>query len=221
MFERFTERARQVVVKAQDEARKLDHNYIGTEHLLLGLLVEGDGLAFRTLSDFGLTIQDARRSVREIVGRGDPDTYHERIPFTPRSKSVIERSLVEAMSLGQNYVGTEHLLLAMAREDAGVAARIFLDYELPPDQVREAVINAMRAQREPRAAQDEDPRSQPRHYVTPLTLEAAEHALARREVNPVSERLPAIPMIDWERLDVTDMKLLISLMRKASPDAPA
>src|SRR4051795_13362650 len=123
MFERFTERARQVVVLAQHEARTLRHNYIGTEHLLLGLLREEEGLAARVLGELGVTLEGSREQVANIVGEGDEGTTGQ-IPFTPRAKRVLELSLSEATALGHGYVGTEHLLLGMAREGSGVAARI-------------------------------------------------------------------------------------------------
>ena len=115
MFERFTERARQVVVLAQDEARALKHNYIGTEHLLLGLLREEQGLAARVLESLGVTVEEVRIQVARIVGQGD-ELAMGQIPFTPRSKKILELSLREALSLGHDYIGTEHLLLGLARE---------------------------------------------------------------------------------------------------------
>src|SRR5439155_3531973 len=117
MFERFTERARQVVVLAQDEARTLKHNYIGTEHILLGLLRE-DGLAGRVLDSLDITVEEVRGQVVRIVGAGDePDTGQ--IPFTPRVKKVLELALQEALELGHDQVGTEHILLGLVREDGG------------------------------------------------------------------------------------------------------
>src|SRR6266498_998156 len=126
MFERFTERARQVVVFAQDEARTLKHDYIGTEHLLLGLLREEEGLAARLLDSFEMTIEEARAQVARIVGRGETVTTGQ-IPFTPRAKKALEGALNEAVALGHNYIGTEHILLGIARVREGVAARILLD----------------------------------------------------------------------------------------------
>jgi ATP-dependent Clp protease ATP-binding subunit ClpC len=122
MFERFTERARQVVVLAQDEARTLKHNYIGTEHILLGLLREEEGLAARVLRSLDITVEEVRAQVARIIGQGDepPDAN---VPFTPRAKKVLELALREALSLGDNYIGTEHILLALVRENEGVAAR--------------------------------------------------------------------------------------------------
>ena len=139
MFERFTERARQVVVLAQDEARALKHNYIGTEHLLLGLLREEQGLAARVLESLGVTVEEVRIQVARIVGQGD-ELAMGQIPFTPRSKKILELSLREALSLGHDYIGTEHLLLGLARENEGVAARILLGYGVDADTIRNETV---------------------------------------------------------------------------------
>src|ERR687885_605145 len=119
MFERFTERARQVVVLAQEEARTLKHNYIGTEHILLGLLREEEGLAARVLESLDITVEEVRAQVARIVGQGDEVTTGQ-IPFTPRAKKVLELALREALSLGHNYIGTEHILLGLVRENENV-----------------------------------------------------------------------------------------------------
>src|SRR5881628_3881851 len=128
LFERFTERARQVVVLAQDEARALRHNYIGTEHFLLGLLREEEGLAARVLGFLGITLEEARTQVVRIVGQGE-EAVTDQIPFTLRANKVLELALREALSLGHNYIGTEHILLGLVRENEGVAARILLDFD--------------------------------------------------------------------------------------------
>src|SRR5437016_5732451 len=125
MFERFTERARQVVVLAQDEARLLKHNYIGTEHLLLGLLRSEDSPAHAVLGSLGIAIEDVRVQVARIVGPGK-DEVSGQIPFTPRAKKVLELSLRESVGLGHNFIGTEHILLGIVRENEGLAARILL-----------------------------------------------------------------------------------------------
>jgi ATP-dependent Clp protease ATP-binding subunit ClpA len=123
MFERFTDRARRVVVLAQEEARLLRHNYIGTEHLLLGILAEGDGTAYRALHELGLTLELGRQQVEAIIGTGKK-ALSGHIPFTPRAKKVLELSLREALKLGHNYIGTEHILLGILREGEGVAAQV-------------------------------------------------------------------------------------------------
>src|SRR6201987_2173611 len=142
MFERFTERARQVVVLAQEEARTLKHNYIGTEHILLGLLREEEGLAARVLESLDITVEEVRAQVARIVGQGDEVTTGQ-IPFTPRAKNVLELALREALSLGHNYIGTEHILLGLVRENEGVAARILLDCDADSEKIRNEVIRML------------------------------------------------------------------------------
>ncbi len=142
MFERFTERARQVVVLAQDEARTLKHNYIGTEHILLGLLREEEGLAARVLDTLDITVEEVRAQVARIVGQGDEVTTGQ-IPFTPRAKKVLELALREALSLGHNYIGTEHILLGLVRENEGVAARILLDFDADAERIRNEIIRML------------------------------------------------------------------------------
>ena len=148
MFERFTERARQVVVLAQDEARALKHNYIGTEHILLGLLREEEGLAARVLESLDITVEEVRAQVARIVGQGDEVTTGQ-IPFTPRAKKVLELALREALSLGHNYIGTEHILLGLVRENEGVAARILLDFDADAEKIRNEIIRMLSGPRRP------------------------------------------------------------------------
>src|ERR671935_1356274 len=142
MFERFTERARQVVVLAQEEARTLKHNYIGTEHILLGLLREEEGLAARVLESLDITVERVRAQVVRIVGSGEEVTSGQ-IPFTPRAKKVLELALREALSLGHNYIGTEHILLGLVRENEGVAARILLDFDADAEKIRNEIIRML------------------------------------------------------------------------------
>src|SRR5258705_8208601 len=142
MFERFTERARQVVVLAQQEARTLKHNYIGTEHILLGLLREEEGLAARVLESLDITVERVRAQVVRIVGSGEEVTSGQ-IPFTPRAKKVLELALREALSLGHNYIGTEHILLGLVRENEGVAARILLDFDADAEKIRNEIIRML------------------------------------------------------------------------------
>src|SRR4028118_194929 len=142
MFERFTERACQVVVLAQEEARTLKHNYIGTEHILLGLLREEEGLAARVLESLDITVERVRAQVVRIVGSGEEVTSGQ-IPFTPRAKKVLELALREALSLGHNYIGTEHILLGLVRENEGVAARILLDFDADSEKIRNEVIRML------------------------------------------------------------------------------
>src|ERR1700738_2445097 len=142
MFERFTERARQVVVLAQEAARTLKHNYIGTEHILLGLLREEEGLAARVLESLDITVERVRAQVVRIVGSGEEVTSGQ-IPFTPRAKKVLELALREALSLGHNYIGTEHILLGLVRENEGVAARILLDFDADAEKIRNEIIRML------------------------------------------------------------------------------
>jgi ATP-dependent Clp protease ATP-binding subunit ClpA len=138
MFERFTQPSRRVVVLAQEEARLLDHNYIGTEHILLGLIHEGEGVAARAIASLGLTLAMARFQVTDMIGRGQ-QTPSGHIPFTPRAKTVLELSLREALALKDDYIGTEHILLGLIREADGVGAQI-LNRIAPLLVVREAVL---------------------------------------------------------------------------------
>jgi hypothetical protein len=142
VFERFTERARQVIVLAQEEARGLKHGYIGTEHLLLGLLREEQGVAAQALDGLGVKIEEVRARVAQIVGERDEVTSGQ-IPFTPRSKKVLELGLREALRLGHNYIDTEHILFGLVREGEGVAVQIMADAGAPVDRVRLAVEGAL------------------------------------------------------------------------------
>src|SRR6266516_4587887 len=142
MFERFTDRARRVVVLAQEEARMLNHNYIGTEHLLLGLIHEGEGVAAKALESMGISLEAVRQQVEEIIGQGQAaPTGH--IPFTPRAKKVLELSLREALQLGHNYIGTEHILLGLIREGEGVAAQVLQKLGADLNRVRQQVIQLL------------------------------------------------------------------------------
>jgi len=142
MFERFTDRARRVVVLAQEEARMLNHNYIGTEHILLGLIHEGEGVAAKALESMNISLDAVREQVQEIIGQGQAaPTGH--IPFTPRAKKVLELSLREALQLGHNYIGTEHILLGLIREGEGVAAQVLQKLGADLNRVRQTVIQLL------------------------------------------------------------------------------
>ncbi|MCZ7588581.1 MAG: UvrB/UvrC motif-containing protein [Gaiella sp.] len=142
MFERFTERARQVVVFAQDESRRLGHDHIGTEHLLLGLLREEEGLAARVLGAMDVTLEEVRAEVERIVGRGEAPATGQ-IPFTPGGKKTLELALREAIALGHNYIGTEHILLGLVRADEGVGAEILREHDADPERIRQAIIRML------------------------------------------------------------------------------
>ena len=142
MFERFTDRARRVVVLAQEEARLLNHNYIGTEHILLGLIHEGEGVAAKALESLGISLDAVRGQVEEIIGQGG-SAPSGHIPFTPRAKKVLELSLREALQLGHNYIGTEHILLGLIREGEGVAAQVLVKLGADLSRVRQQVIQLL------------------------------------------------------------------------------
>ena len=139
VFERFTERARQAVVLAQDESRRLGHGHIGTEHILLGLLREEEGIAARVLEAMDVTLDDVRDEVLRVVPRGEAATTGQ-IPFTPRGKKALELALREAVAMGHDHIGTEHVLLGLARVDDGVAARILRERDVEPERLRTEVV---------------------------------------------------------------------------------
>ncbi|MGO1312207.1 MAG: Clp protease N-terminal domain-containing protein, partial [Brevibacterium aurantiacum] len=142
MFERFTDRARRVVVLAQEEAKLLKHNYIGTEHILLGLIHEGEGLAAKALEGMDISLEQVRDQVQEIIGQGQ-QAPSGHIPFTPRAKKVLELSLREALQLGHSYIGTEHILLGLIREGEGVAAQVLVKLGADLGRVRQEVIKLL------------------------------------------------------------------------------
>jgi ATP-dependent Clp protease ATP-binding subunit ClpA len=153
MFERFTDSARRVVVLAQEEAGMFSHNYIGTEHLLLGLIHEGEGVAARALEALGIRLEAVRTQVVEITGRGE-HSLSGHIPFTPRAKKVLELALRESRQLGHNYIGTEHILLGLIREGEGVAARVLVSLGADLNRARQQVIELLHGhqRREPVSA---------------------------------------------------------------------
>src|SRR6476660_5672995 len=153
MFERFTDRARRVVVLAQEEARMLNHNYIGTEHILLGLIHEGEGVAAKALESMNISLDAVREQVQEIIGQGQAaPTGH--IPFTPRAKKVLELSLREALQLGHNYIGTEHILLGLIREGEGVAAQVLVKLGADLSRVRQTVIQLLSGYQGPQGGKE-------------------------------------------------------------------
>jgi ATP-dependent Clp protease ATP-binding subunit ClpA len=145
MFERFTDRARRVMVLAQEEARTLNHEYVGTEHILLGLIREDGGVAAQALESLGVTEEAARQQVEEIVGRGQAGSEREHLPITPRGKKILQLSLREAIALGHSYIGTEHILLGLVREDEGVATRVLNGLGADPNRIRQRVIQLVSA----------------------------------------------------------------------------
>lgn len=159
MFERFTDRARRVVVLAQEESQRLSHNYIGSEHLLLGLLAEREGVAARALESLNVTLTAAREQVEEIIGPGQ-QTPRGHIPFTPRAKKILELALREALTMGSEVINTEHLLLGLIDEGDGVGAQILQRLGATAQAVREAVARLISA--DPEAAEVTGPGSEPR-----------------------------------------------------------
>jgi ATP-dependent Clp protease ATP-binding subunit ClpC len=142
MFEYFSDKAIKVVMLSQEEARRLGHNFVGTEQLLLGILGEGTSVAAKLLSDRGVTLEDARREVESIIGRGSGFIPAE-IPFTPRAKRVFESSLQEARQLGNNYIGSEHILLGLLQDEEGVAAKVLENFSIDRGKLRTDIIKAL------------------------------------------------------------------------------
>src|SRR5579859_517288 len=146
-FSRFTERARRVIHFAQEEAQRLQHNYIGTEHLLLGLVREGEGVATQVLTSFDMDLEKVRQAVEQVIGRGDHPVSGE-VGLTPRAKKVIELAVDEARSLNHHFIGTEHLLLGLLREGQGIAARALESFGLDLQTARERTLQILNAQRD-------------------------------------------------------------------------
>jgi ATP-dependent Clp protease ATP-binding subunit ClpA len=197
MFERFTERSRRVVVLAQEEARMLNHNYIGTEHILLGLIHEGAGVAAKTLESLGISLDAVRQQVLEIIGQGQ-QAPSGHIPFTPRAKKVLELSLREALQLGQEYIGTEHILLGLIREGDGVAAQVLAKLGLDLNRVRQQVIQLATG----RAGEDVIGEGSPLPDIAPV------------RPDPLDRRLAAIERWVGLRPDLDDLDQEIASVRR-------
>ena len=192
MFERFTERARRVVVLAQEESRLLSHNYIGTEHLLLGLLAERQGIAAEALESLNVTLEAAREQVEEIIGPGQQQP-HGHIPFTPRAKKILELSLREALTMHSEVIDTQHLLLGLVDEGDGVGAQILRRFGATAQTVRETVTGLVNAEPQAEAPEKPEPGA-PRAVSVTLTLRIDPDALVEVKVLLVSidRRLTAI-----------------------------
>jgi ATP-dependent Clp protease ATP-binding subunit ClpA len=205
VFERFTDRARRVVVLAQEEARMLDHNYLGTEHILLGLIHEGEGVAARALESLGISLEAVRQQVQEIIGRGQqaPSAH---IPFTPRAKKVLELASQEALRLGHNYVGTEHILLGLIREGEGVAAQVLVKLGADLNRVRQQVIQLLHGHPGEESA-DDRPRRGKRARARLM-----DDALAR--IDALDRRLAAIERWAAMRPDLDDVDQEIAQVRR-------
>jgi ATP-dependent Clp protease ATP-binding subunit ClpA len=201
MFERFTDRARRVIVLAQQDARMLSHDYVGTEHILLGLIDEGEGVAAKALESLGISLDAVRQQVEEIIGQGD-EAPPRRIPFTPRAKKVLELSLREALQLGHNYIGTEHILLGLIREGDGVAAQVLVRLGADLNRVRQQVIQLLHGYqgKEPVSA-----RSAERELKTLDTR--------KTRLGAVEERLTAIEQRVGTGPDTRDLDEQIEIVR--------
>jgi ATP-dependent Clp protease ATP-binding subunit ClpC len=207
MFERFTDRARRVVVLAQQEARSLDHNYIGTEHILLGLLHEGEGVAAKALESLGISLDAVRQQVEEIIGRGH-QAPSGHIPFTPRAKKVLELSLREALQLGHDYIGTEHILLGLLREGDGVAVQILVRLGADLNRVRQQVIQLLHGR------QEKGPVSA-RSTAAELRLLPA----VKARLEAVEQRLAAVEQRVGTRPDTGDLDEQIAQVRREKESA--
>jgi ATP-dependent Clp protease ATP-binding subunit ClpC len=187
MFERFTDRARRVVVLAQEEARRLSHNYIGTEHILLGLLSEGEGVAAKALEELGIGLDAIRQQVVEIIGRG-AQIPGGHIPFTPRAKKVLELSLRESLQLGHEYIGTEHILLGLIREGEGVAAQVLTRLGVTKDRLQAQVMELLRGL----PASERMPGGEPVSRSTARVGSRAQLDEIMQRLDTISERLSTI-----------------------------
>ena len=205
MFERFTDRARRVVVLAQEEARMLDHNYIGTEHILLGLIGEGEGVAAKALESLGISLEAVRQQVEEIIGRGQ-QAPPGHIAFTPRAKKVLELALREAQQLGHNYIGTEHILLGLIREGEGVAAQVLVKLGADLERVRQQVIQLLHGH------QGKQPVDDGRRRGKRARARLMDDALARIEA--LDRRLAAMERWVGMRPDLDDVDQEIAQVRR-------
>jgi len=214
MFERFTDRARRVVVLAQEEARMLNHDYIGTEHILLGLIHEGEGVAAKALQALGISLEAVRQQVEEIIGQGQ-QAPSGHIPFTPRAKKVLELSLREALQLGHNYIGTEHILLGLIREGEGVAAQVLVKLGADMNRVRQQVIELLHGQQ-----REEEPEAEP---AAPESGRAGRGDRMLAEVlgrlGAIESRLSAIEQRVGTGPDTGDLDQEIARVRRAKETA--
>jgi len=201
MYDRFTEQARQVVVLGQEEARMLNHNYIGTEHILLGLIRERDGIADKALESLGISLDAVRQQVSEIIGQGQQEPSGH-IPFTPRAKKVLELSLRESQLLGHHYIGTEHILLGLIGEGDGVAAQVLVKLGADLNRVRQQVIQLLHGYR---AEEPVSARSAERELMTLDTR--------KTRLGAVEQRLTAIEQRVGTGPDTSDLDEQIEIVR--------
>jgi ATP-dependent Clp protease ATP-binding subunit ClpA len=209
MFERFTDRARRVIVLAQEEARMLNHNYIGTEHILLGLAREGEGVAAEALESLGISLDAVRQQVEEIIGQGQ-QAPSGHIPFTPRAKKVLELSLRESLQLGRNYIGTEHILLGLIREGDGVAAQVLVRLGADLNRVRQQVIQLIHS-RPPREGAP-GPEVQARLDVVEIRLAVLEHRVGTGpDTSDLDEQIAQVRREKESAIDAQDYKQAAAL----------
>jgi len=217
MFERFTDRARRVVVFAQEEARMLNHDYIGTEHILLGLIHEGEGVAAKVLESLNISLEAVRQQVEEIIGRpSQPPAGH--IPFTPRAKKVLELSLREALQLGHNYIGTEHILLGLIREREGVADQVLERLGASLERTRLTVLAVLEGKPLPTEAELTDRLVRAvaeTHGLTPDTIEQVRTILALPADEEFRRLSDVVSLADTFGLDVVE---LARFVREKSSD---
>ncbi|HCX65065.1 MAG TPA: ATP-dependent Clp protease ATP-binding subunit ClpC, partial [Eubacteriaceae bacterium] len=179
IFGKFTERAQKVLMLSQEEAKKLNHNYIGSEHLLLGLIEEGEGIAAVALENLGITYDEAKKQIIEMVGIGE-QPVEDIIGYTPRTKKILELSLMEARALKQSYIGTEHMLLGLAREGEGIGAKVLTDASLTFEKIREEIIKLMNnssTQSKPAQQKQSNPTKELDKFGRDLTEMASESQL--------------------------------------------
>jgi ATP-dependent Clp protease ATP-binding subunit ClpA len=211
MFERFTDRARRVVVLAQEEARMLNHNYIGTEHILLGLIHEGEGVAAKALESLGISLDAVRQQVEEIIGQGQ-QAPSGHIPFTPRAKKVLELSLREALQLGHNYIGTEHILLGLIREGDGVAAQVLMKLGADLSRVRQQVIQLLHGRGG--AAEEAEAGTGPGPAGRIVSRERRLLAELRKRVDAIDARLSAAERRVGTGPDTGDLDAEVATVRR-------
>ena len=213
MFERFTDRARRVVSLAQEEARMLNHNYIGTEHILLGLIHEGEGVAAKALESLGIRLGAVRQQVEEIIGAGR-EAPGGHIPFTPRAKKVLELSHSESAGLGHNYIGTEHILLGLIREGDGVAAQVLVRLGADLNRVRQQVIQLLHGRRVQDVAGGVPPAPEDALPVDPLNrrLAAIERWVGLRpDLHDLDEEIARVGQEKQAAIDRQDFEFSVAL----------
>src|ERR1700733_15214443 len=211
-FERFTDRARRVIVLAQEEARMLHHNYIGTEHILLGLTREGEGVGAKALESLGISLDAVRQQVEEIIGHGQ-EAPSGHIPFTPRGKKVLELSLRESLQLGHNYIGTEHILLGLIREGDGVAAQILVRLGADLNRVRQQVIQLIHGRPPQEGAPG--PEVQARLDVVEIRLAVLEHRVGTGpDTNDLDEQIAQVRREKESAVDARDFEQAAALRNR-------